>query len=106
MNPSNAAAASVLVSAIQMSCNARLAFACRLFGSLLRTFAVLCTQQRCARVFGHTSSIAFQKPSAPSATASLRRHRQTAPLEIEEEFLPRLRALADAVGKANEFLVM
>jgi pyruvate dehydrogenase (quinone) len=28
------------------------------------------TFQRCARVFGHTSSIAFQKPSAPSATAS------------------------------------
>src|SRR5512143_3140881 len=56
--------------AIQMSCNARLAFACRLFGSLFKTFAVLCTQQRCARVFGHTSSIAFQKPSAPSAIAS------------------------------------
>src|SRR6266481_1987608 len=46
------------------------AFACRLFGSLFKTFAVLCTQQRCARVFGHTSSIAFQNPSAPSATAS------------------------------------
>jgi hypothetical protein len=30
-----------------MSCNARLAFACRLFGSLLRTFAVLCTLCRC-----------------------------------------------------------
>jgi hypothetical protein len=51
-----------------MSCNARLAFACRLFGSLFKTFAVLCTQQRCARAFGHTSSIA--KPSAPSAIAS------------------------------------
>jgi hypothetical protein len=31
---------------------ARLALACRLFGSLFKTFAVLCTQQRCARVFG------------------------------------------------------
>src|SRR5277367_4682607 len=70
MKPSNAASASDLVSAIQISCNERLAFACRLFGSLFKTFAVLCTQQRCARVFGHTSSIAFQKPSAPSATAS------------------------------------
>src|SRR6476620_4801276 len=66
----DAVSAAFLVSAIQMSCNARLALACRLFGSLFRTFAVLCTQQRCARVFGHTSSIAFQKPSAPSATAS------------------------------------
>ena len=70
MNASSAASAAFLVSAIQMSCNARLALACRLFGSLFKTFAVLCTQQRCARVFGHTSSIAFQKPSAPSATAS------------------------------------
>src|SRR5271169_2973930 len=70
MKPSNAASASDLVSAIQISCNERLAFACRLFGSLFKTFAVLCTQQRCARVFGHTSSIAFQKASAPSATAS------------------------------------
>src|SRR5260370_37617648 len=47
-----------------------LGLACRLFGNLFKTFAVLCTQQRCACVFGHTSSIAFQKPSAPSATAS------------------------------------
>ena len=35
-----------LVSAIQISCRARLAFDCWLFGSLLRTLAVLCTQQR------------------------------------------------------------
>src|SRR5215207_6065722 len=48
----------------------RLAFACWLLGSLLRTLAVLCTQQRWPRVFGHTSSTACQKPSAPSATAS------------------------------------
>src|SRR5438045_5288092 len=34
------------------------------------TLAVLCTQQRCPRVLGHTSSIACQKPSAPSAIAS------------------------------------
>src|SRR4051812_37523191 len=39
-------------------------------GSLLRTLAVLCTQQRCSRVVGHSSPSAFQKPSAPSATAS------------------------------------
>src|SRR3954452_12787987 len=50
--------------------SARLALPCRLFGSLLRTLAVLCTQQRCSRVLGHTSGSAFQKPSAPSATAS------------------------------------
>ena len=70
MKASNAASASLLVSAIQISCSDRLAFGCWLFGSLLRTFAVLCTQQRCSRVVGHNSPSAFQKPSAPSATAS------------------------------------
>jgi hypothetical protein len=29
---------------------------------------------------------------------------QAAPLEIEQQFLPGLRALADAVGKTDEFL--
>src|ERR1700724_3470885 len=66
---SNAATASFLVSAIQISCSARLALVCRLFGSLFRMLAVLCTQQRCSRVVGHTSPSAFQNPSAPSATA-------------------------------------
>src|SRR5712671_3355311 len=70
MKASNAASASVLVSAIQISCNDRLALGCWLFGNLLRTLAVLCTQQRCSRVVGHSSPSAFQKPSAPSATAS------------------------------------
>jgi hypothetical protein len=87
-----------------MSCNARLAFACRFFGSLFKTFAVLCTQQSCARVIGHTSSIAFQKPGPPSAS-ELWVDRQTTPLEIEQQILPGLRALADAVGKPNQFLL-
>src|SRR6266852_5763322 len=62
--------AAALVSAIQISCNARLAFGCWLFGNLAITFAVLCTQQRCSRVFGQTSPAAFQNPSAPSAMTS------------------------------------
>src|SRR5262245_20365625 len=45
MKASKAASASFLVSAIQISCSARLALGCWLFGSLLRTLAVLCTQQ-------------------------------------------------------------
>src|SRR6266851_2179366 len=55
MKASNAASASLLVSAIQISCSDRLAFGCWLFGNLLRTLAVLCTQQRCSRVVGHSS---------------------------------------------------
>src|SRR6201987_5180913 len=67
---SNAASASFLVSAIQISCSSRLAFEYWLFGSLFSTLAVLCTQQRWPRGCGHTSSIACEKPRAPSATAS------------------------------------
>ena len=40
---SRAATASFLVSAIQISCSARLALVCRRFGSLFRMLAVLCT---------------------------------------------------------------
>src|SRR3981081_3347719 len=42
-------------------------FGCWLFGNLASTFAVLCTRQRCSRVFGQTSPAAFQNPRAPSA---------------------------------------
>src|SRR5712671_2525471 len=70
MKASNASLAAALVSAIQISCNARLAFGCWLFGNLASTLAVLCTQQRCSRVFGQTSPAAFQNPRAPSAMMS------------------------------------
>src|SRR5260370_39428841 len=46
-----------------------LGLVCRLFGILFRMLAVLCTQQRCSRVVGHTSPSAFQNPSAPPAFA-------------------------------------
>src|SRR5258705_8094381 len=50
-----------LVSAIQISCSAPLAFDCWLFGSLLRTLAVLGTQQRCPPDLAHTPSRAFHE---------------------------------------------
>jgi len=83
----------------------RLAFACRLFGNLFRTFAVLCTPTPLrTRLRPHLID-RLPEAERPVGDGELRRHRQTAPLEIEEELLPRLRALADAVGKANEFLL-
>jgi hypothetical protein len=85
-----------LVSAIQISWSARLAFECWLFGNLFKTLAVLCTQQRWPRVFGHTSSTACQKPSAPSAPA---------PLQVEKQLPPGLGALAHAVDEADELLL-
>ena len=83
---------------------ARLALGCWLFGSLFSTFAVLCTQQRCSRVVGHTSPSAFQKPSAPSATASSGATAKPSPLQIEQQLAPVLRALARAVGEADQLL--
>ena len=47
--------AAARLSAIQMACNPCLAFACNPFGSLFKTFAVLCTQHRCVRVVGYNS---------------------------------------------------
>src|SRR5258708_26639115 len=57
-----------------------------------------------ARVFGHTSSTACQKPSARSATASSGADRKPTPLEVEEQFPPGLRALAHALDEADELL--
>ena len=96
--------AAALVSAIQISCSARLAFGCWLFGNLASTFAVLCTQQRCSRVFGQTSP-------APSRTRARRRrssargaHVEPAALEIEQQIAPIVRTFAGAVGEADQFL--
>ena len=41
----------------------------------------------------------------PVGDSELRGDRQAVPLEIEQQLLPGLRALADAVGKPNEFLL-
>src|SRR2546423_9493607 len=100
MQASNAASASDFVSAIQISCSARLAFDCWLFGSLASTFAVLWTQQRCSRVLGQTSPAAFQKPSAPSAMTSSGRVSSPCRFRAADHANPaRFRG---AVGKADE----
>src|SRR5436190_11019008 len=77
MKASNAASASFLVSAIQISWSARLAFDCWLLDSLFKTLAVLCTQQRWPRVLGHTSSTACQKSSGPIASPRRLRSRRS-----------------------------
>src|SRR5712692_62163 len=47
----------------------------------------------------------FPETECPVGHGELRPDRQTAPFEVEQQFLPGLRALADAVGKPNEFLL-
>ena len=56
--------------ALQISLRSALALDCTDFGSLLRTFMVLCIQHRCCRVAPNSSSNAFHKPSAPSPMAN------------------------------------
>src|SRR2546423_10310975 len=98
MKASNASPAATFVSAIQLSCNARLAFGCWLFGNLAITFAVLCTQQRCSRVFGQTSPAA-PEPERAIGDGEPRRHVEPAPLHVEQQIAPVLRALASTIGQ-------
>src|SRR5271166_4092193 len=95
---SNAMSASFLVSAIQTSCSARLAFDCWLFGNLFSTLAVLCTQQRWPQVRG--PHLLDRLPEAECAVGDRKfgPHHEPAPLQIEEQLTPGLRALAHAVG--------
>src|SRR3984893_12751499 len=103
MKASNANSAATFVSAIHISCNALLALGCWLFGNLASTFPVLCTQQRCSRVFGQTSPAAFQNPSAPSAMTC--RGGASSPRRFRSSSRSRQScALAGAIGKADQFL--
>ena len=47
----------------------------------------------------------FPEAKRAIGDGELRSYCQTAPLEIEQQFLPGQRALADAVGKTDEFLL-
>lgn len=69
-NAPKALCPSARVGAIQMACSISLALGCTRLCILSSTLAVLCTQQRCSRVVGYTCRRAFQKPNAPSPTAS------------------------------------
>jgi hypothetical protein len=90
-----------LVSAIQISWSARLAFACWLFGSLFKTLAVLWTQQRWPRVVGH------RLPEADRTVGDREfgRDGQPAPRQVEQQFPPGLGALAHPVDEADELLL-
>src|SRR6267378_289644 len=104
MKASNASSAAALVSAIQISCNARLAFGCWLFGSLASTLAVLCTQQRCSAGFRPDLTGGLPEPERAVGNDEPRRHVEPTPLQVEQQIAPVLRALAGAIGEADQFL--
>jgi hypothetical protein len=68
------------------------------------TFVVLCTQQRRSRVFGQTSRAAFPDPKRAISDGEPQRHVEPAPLQVEQQIAPVLRALAGAIGEADQFL--
>src|SRR5437868_13900979 len=99
MTASKASSAAAFVSAIQISCNARLAFGCWLFGSLARTLAALYPAALLAR-FRPDLTGGLPEPECAIGNDELRGHVEPAPLQIEQQIAPVLRALAGAVGEA------
>src|SRR5258706_10806897 len=103
MKASNAASASLLVSAIQISCSDRLAFgALRQFvedvGGLMHPAALLaCGRPQLAE--------RLPEPKRTVGDGQLGRDDQTSVLQIEQQFTPILRTLACAVGEAEQLLL-
>jgi hypothetical protein len=87
-----------------MSCSARLAFACRLFGSLFKTLAVLHPAALAARLGPH---LLKGLPEAECAVGDgkLGSDGQPAPPEVEQQLPPGLHALAHAIDQADELLL-
>src|SRR3981189_1845103 len=104
MKQSNARSAVALDSAIQISCSARLAFGCWLFGSLASTLAVLCTQQRLLARCRPDLTGGLPEPERAVGNDEPRRHVESAPLQIKQQIAPIVRALAGAIGEADQFL--
>src|SRR5215475_2664711 len=84
MKASKAVTAAILVSAIQISCRARLAFGCWLFGNL-------------------ASRLPEAKPAI--GDRQLGRPFQAAPLQVQEQATPIVGTFPGTVGEADEFLL-
>lgn len=89
-------------SAPQISASAAFAPGCADSVSAARTLPPTWNQHRCSVVWGNTSRIAFQNPSAPDS-----QHRGGHPtaFAVAKQVGPRLRGFAEAVGDSNELLL-
>jgi len=63
---------------------------------------IMCTRQCWPRVLSHTASTACQKVERAVGDRELRTHGKVAPLEVEQELTPGLRALAPAANNGIE----
>ncbi len=104
MKASNANSAAALVSTIQISCNARLAFGCWLFGNLASTIRGLVHPAALLARFRPDLAGRLPEPECAVGDDEPRRHVEPAPLQIEQQIAPDVRALAGAIGEADQFL--
>ena len=93
------------VSACQISCKSALALGCTLLGKLLSTLAVLCTQQRCSRVFSERLCVMPPRSPAPHPRWPAWEPASIPFLQIEEQFRPALFAFTIAVDDGDQFLL-
>src|SRR6195256_1968146 len=103
MKASNASSAAALVSAIQISCNARLAFGCWLFGNGEHVGGLVHPAALLAR-FRPDLTGSLPEPERAIGDDEPRRHVEPAPLEIEQQIAPVLCVLAGTIGDADQFL--
>ena len=105
MKASNAATASFLVSAIQISCKRPLGLRLLALRQLVQDVGGLV--HPAALPAGLRPHLAERLPEAERAVGDgeLGRDRQPAPLQIEQQLPPGLRALAHAVGEADQLLL-
>ena len=80
--------------------NASSAAACWLFGNLSITFAVLCPAALLTR-FRPDLTGGLPEPECAIGDGEPRRHVEPAPLQVEQQIAPVLRALAGAIGEAE-----
>ena len=104
MKASNANSASTLVSAIQISCSARLAFGCWLLGQLGEYVGALVHPAALLVRFRPDLARGLPEPERAIGDGELRRHVEPAPLQLEQQIAPVLRALAGTIGEANQLL--
>jgi hypothetical protein len=72
---------------------------------LFKTFAVLCTQQRCSRVFGPHLARCLPEAERTVGDDELGCDGKPAPLQIEQQIAPVRRAFPGSVGEADELLL-
>src|SRR5262244_4269801 len=104
MKASNAARPSAFVSAIQISCNSRLAFGCWLFGSLASTYALVHPAALLARFRPYFAG-GFPEAQRAVGDGEFRPHVEPTTLHVEQQAAPIVCAFPCPIGKTDQLLL-